>query len=116
MDFPVGRQFRRSSECLPAGNSADAAGAPQIFISSGYGRGSALVSVGRTASGEWTANAIWRAKTLKSKFSDVVIHEKHAYGLDEGVLTCISLADGTRRWKNGRYGYGQLILVNQTLL
>lgn len=97
-------------------SATDAADPSQIFISSGYGRGSAIVAVGRTASGEWTANATWRAKTLKSKFSNVVIHEKHAYGLDEGVLTCISLADGTRRWKNGRYGYGQLILVNETLL
>ncbi|MBM4076577.1 MAG: hypothetical protein FJ267_13180 [Planctomycetes bacterium] len=88
----------------------------QVLISSGYGRGIALLSVRRSKSGEWSANEVWRAKTLKSKFSDVIVHEGHAYGLDEGILTCISLLDGVRRWKNGRYGYGQLILVNETLL
>lgn len=88
----------------------------QLLISSGYGRGSALISIARTGTAEWAANAIWQAKSLKSKFSDVIVHEGHVYGLDEGILACISLSDGTRRWKNGRYGYGQLILVNDTLL
>lgn len=88
----------------------------QMLISSGYGRGSALISVIHRSSGEWTAQSVWHATTLKSKFSDVIVHHQHAYGLDEGILTCISLADGTRRWKNGRYGYGQLILVNDMLM
>lgn len=108
--------------CQPAilsvqiGVPAAGAEAHQLLISSGYGRGSALISVNCAQSGEWTASAIWRTKALKSKFSDIIVHEGHAYGLDEGILTCISVTDGTRRWKNGRYGYGQLILVNQTLL
>lgn len=103
---------------LPLGIEAvvDGTETHQLLISSGYGRGSALISVSRTSSGEWTANTIWQAKSLKSKFSDVIVRDGHAYGLDEGILTCISLTDGTRRWKSGRYGYGQLILVNQTLL
>jgi len=88
----------------------------QILISSGYGRGSALISVTRNSREEWTVNEVWRASTLKSKFSSVVVHGGHAFGLDDGILTCISLADGTRRWKQGRYGHGQLILVNDMLL
>ena len=41
---------------------------------------------------------------------------KYVFGLDEGLLTCLSLRDGQRRWKQGRYGYGQLLLVEDTLL
>ncbi len=87
-----------------------------LLISSGYGRGSALLSVARDAAGEWAAHEMWTSKALKSKFSSVVIRDNHAYGLDDGILCCIALEDGTRRWKSGRYGYGQLILVNDCLL
>ena len=88
----------------------------RLLISSGYGRGSALLSVHRDSSGEWTTQEVWKSKTLKSKFSSVVIRDQYAYGLDDGILSCLSLEDGTRRWKSGRYGYGQLILVNELLL
>ncbi len=88
----------------------------EVLISSGYGRGSALLSVVGDSSGEWTAHEIWTSKALKCKFSSVVIRGNYAYGLDEGILCCIALEDGTRRWKNGRYGYGQLLLVNDCLL
>ncbi|HVG20223.1 MAG TPA: alcohol dehydrogenase, partial [Blastocatellia bacterium] len=40
----------------------------------------------------------------------------HAYGLDEGILTCVDLSTGERKWKGGRYGYGQLLLANGHLI
>lgn len=101
---------------IPAGNRRKGIEAYHLLISSGYGRGCGLIEVARSSSGEWTAREVWRAKTLKSKFSCVVVYGSYAYGLDEGILTCISLADGARRWKQGRYGYGQLVLVNDLLL
>lgn len=101
----------------PIAARADGAEAHQLLISSGYGRGCAMISVAcNSPADEWSAREMWRTATLKSKFSSVVIRDGHAYGLDDGILTCISLADGMRRWKNGRYGYGQLILVNDVLL
>jgi outer membrane protein assembly factor BamB len=112
----------RVNVCQPAiidshaGKSQPGVESHELLISSGYGRGSALISVARNSASEWTATEVWHAKTLKSKFSSVVVHDRHAYGLDDGILTCISLADGTRRWKQGRYGHGQLILVNDMLL
>jgi outer membrane protein assembly factor BamB len=38
------------------------------------------------------------------------------YGLDDGVLVCLDLTDGERRWKGGRYGHGQTLLVGDVLL
>jgi hypothetical protein len=48
---------------------------------------------------------------LKPHFSDFVVHEGHAYGFDGSILACIGVEDGERKWKGGRYGHGQLVLL-----
>ena len=48
---------------------------------------------------------------MKPYFNDFVVHEGHAFGFDGSILACIDLADGTRKWKGGRYGHGQLVLL-----
>ena len=53
---------------------------------------------------------------MKNKFNSSVLHEGNVYGLDEGILTCVDAKTGDRRWKGGRYGYGQLILANGHLI
>jgi hypothetical protein len=35
-------------------------------------------------------------------------------GLDDGILACIDARDGSRKWKQGRYGHGQILLVGET--
>jgi len=86
-----------------------------IFISSGYGKGSALLEI-RRLDGRFSFHKRWGNRNLKAKFSSVVIHEGCVYGLDGSILTCIDLKTGQRHWKAGRYGYGQLILVGSTLI
>ena len=45
------------------------------------------------------------------------MHEGHAFGFDGSILACIDLEDGKRKWKGGRYGHGQLVLLpDQDLL
>jgi outer membrane protein assembly factor BamB len=67
--------------------------------------------------GGWKAVERWTSPGLKPYFSDFVVHEGHAYGFDGRILACIDLADGQRRWKGGRYGSGQLVLLpDQDLL
>jgi len=53
---------------------------------------------------------------LKPKFTNLVRRGHHVYGLDEGVLTCVNLESGNREWKEGRYGHGQILLVDDLLL
>ena len=54
---------------------------------------------------------------LKPYFNDFVVHNGHAFGFDGSILACIDLADGQRKWKGGRYGHGQLVLLpDQDLL
>jgi outer membrane protein assembly factor BamB len=45
-----------------------------------------------------------------------VVHDGFVYGLDDKILTCLDLATGQRRWRGGRYGYGQLLLTGDVLL
>ena len=88
-----------------------------IFISSGYAQGAALVEVNRTGD-DWTAGTTgWeRSRDFKAKFNDFVPRDGFVYGMDEGILCCFDLSSGKRRWKRGRYGYGQLLLVDDLLL
>ena len=48
---------------------------------------------------------------LKPYYNDFVVHQGHAFGFDGGILACIDLEDGKRKWKGGRYGRGQLVLL-----
>jgi len=86
-----------------------------ILISMGYGKGMRRLKVQQTDDG-WSVDEVWISNRLKTKFNDFVCKDGYAYGLDEGILTCIDLTDGSRQWKNGKYGYGQVLLVNNKLL
>ncbi len=55
---------------------------------------------------------MWTSTGLKPYFNDFVVHDGHAFGFDGGILACIDLQDGKRKWKGGRYGYGQLLLLS----
>jgi outer membrane protein assembly factor BamB len=62
--------------------------------------------------GGWTAAEVWTSTGLKPYFNDLVVHNGYAYGFDGGILACIDLRDGQRKWKGGRYGHGQLLLLS----
>jgi outer membrane protein assembly factor BamB len=61
--------------------------------------------------GGWTTEERWTSTGLKPYFNDYVVHKGHAFGFDGGILACIDLEDGKRKWKGGRYGHGQLVLL-----
>jgi outer membrane protein assembly factor BamB len=61
--------------------------------------------------GGWTVEKRWSSITLKPSFSPIVVHQGHAFGFDGSILACIDVEDGKRKWKGGRYGSGQLVLL-----
>lgn len=80
------------------------------------GMGTRRLSIKHSGS-TWTPEEKWTSNGLKPYFNDMVVHKGHAYGFDGAILSCIDLADGKRKWKGGRFGNGQmLLLADQDLL
>ena len=74
------------------------------------GVGTRRLAVARGPAG-WTVQERWTSTGFKPYFNDFVVHEGHAFGIDGNILACIDLADGQRKWKGGRYGHGQIVLL-----
>lgn len=88
----------------------------RVFLSTGYGVGGKLFGLRpAVAPASLEAALLWESQGLKAKFTNVVEHEGHLYGLDDGILVCLDPA-GERCWKGGRYGHGQLLLAGGRLI
>ncbi len=90
-------------------------GPDRFFVSSGYGKGAALVEL-KTEGGKLSAAPVWESASMKNKFNSSVLHEGHVYGLDEGMLTCVDVQTGQQKWKARGYGYGQVVLASGHLI
>jgi outer membrane protein assembly factor BamB len=94
----------------PKAVQAHALSQTQLVVGTLAGPGVARIDVSRDG-GDWKVSERWATMDLKPEFPDFVVHEGHAYGLDAGILCCIELESGTRKWKGGRYGRGQVMLL-----
>ena len=80
------------------------------------GQGTRRLHVSQAA-GKWKIEERWTSNGLKPYFNDFVVHKGNAYGFDGNILSSISLEDGKRNWKGGRFGNGQMVLLaDQDLL
>jgi outer membrane protein assembly factor BamB len=90
-----------------------------LLITSGDamgGVGMRRIAVTHTPAG-WKAEERWTSRGLTPSFNDTVVHNGHAFGFSGSILACIDVKDGTRNWKGGRYGNGQIVLLaDQDLL
>ena len=109
-------------------SQAHVVGENQVFVSKGYTKGAGLFEFDPAAvreaaqSGKPTApTRVWDNVTnaravLKTKLSNVCFRNGFVYGLDEEILQCVDLATGKQQWKRGRYGQGQLLMIDDLLL
>lgn len=87
-----------------------------LLVADGSGFSLRRIAITRN-DGKWSVAERWESTRLKAYFNDFVVHEGHAFGFDGSILACIDLEDGSRKWKGGRYGHGQLLLLaDQDLL
>ncbi|MCW5556268.1 MAG: PQQ-binding-like beta-propeller repeat protein [Verrucomicrobiae bacterium] len=85
----------------------------RLMVSAGYNVGSELFAV---APGTNAPSSLWKSKKLKAKFANPVFRDGFVYGLDDSILACLDARDGSQRWKEGRYGHGQALLVGDLYL
>ena len=90
-------------------------GTNRFLLSGGYGKGCTAFEVGQ-ANGVFSAHEVWHNTYLKNKFSSSVLYGGYIYGLDDETLTCLDAMSGERKWREGRYGYGQLLLAGGKLV
>lgn len=91
-------------------------GDADIVIPSELGQGTRRIHV-EEKDGKLVDEIVWTSRSLKPDFNDFVIYEDHAYGFDNRIFTCVDFATGEQAWKGGRYGKGQVLLLeNQGLL
>ena len=83
----------------------------RVLASAGYGVGARLFHITRDG-----AQLVWESLRLKAKFAHLIYYQGYVYGLDDGILVCLDPETGRRKWKRGRYGHGQLLLVEDLLL
>lgn len=109
--YPWGKGFPHVSIPIPHNTN-------QLLFSSGYGVGAELLQITPPSAqtNAWQADRIWKSGRMKAKFSNLVSKDNFAYGLDDGILACINLADGSQAWKEGRYGHGQGLLIGDHYL
>ncbi|MBN1865483.1 MAG: PQQ-like beta-propeller repeat protein [Victivallales bacterium] len=86
-----------------------------IFITSGYGRGGALLSF---SGGK--LKKVWENKSLCSHFSTPVLFDGHLYGVNgnagSGQLVCIELKSGKGKWSEKSVGFGSLMVADGKII
>ena len=111
----------------PGGSSSNASASQavpvsdnRLLLSKDYGTGSALIELTAVPDGGWLTSPVWEnSGALKTKFTNVAVKDGFAYGLSDGILECIAIETGDRRWKDrrrGNFGHGQILLVGDVLL
>jgi outer membrane protein assembly factor BamB len=91
-------------------------GENRILVPLGMEQPTDLVEV-KQAGDAFSASKLWASRNLKPSFNDFVVHGDYIYGFDGSIFSCVDLKTGERKWKKGRYGTGQvLLLADQGLL
>lgn len=83
----------------------------EVFISSAYGYGCALLRMTLDSVTE-----VWRNKNMKNHVNSCVLVGGHLYGFDESELKCLNWKTGEVTWRDRGYGKGSLMLADGKLI
>jgi outer membrane protein assembly factor BamB len=81
-----------------------------VLLGTGMGTGTRRLEV-VADKGDIKFQERWTSLDMKPDFNDYVAFNGFLYGLDHNILCCVDLSTGKRKWKNGRYGNGQIVLL-----
>lgn len=98
-------------------NAADpVADGDRLFLSSGYGKGAALLKLG--AGGP---EVVWQNKSMRNQMNPSVLLDGHLYGVDGNTtdrakLKCLELATGQEKWAETGIGNGSVAVAGGRLI
>ncbi|HEY3852765.1 MAG TPA: PQQ-binding-like beta-propeller repeat protein [Verrucomicrobiae bacterium] len=89
----------------------------RVFISSGYGKGAALLKI----TGQPEPEVVWKSKVLATQLNSSVLVDGFLYGLsgdggDDAPLKCVEYATGTEKWSYPQIGTGGIIAADGKLI
>ncbi len=90
----------------------------RVILGTGMGAGTRCIEVKPDGEGV-KIETVWTTSEMKPDYNDYVAHQGFIYGFDHNIFACVDLATGKRKWKKGRYGNGQVLLLpdaNQLLV
>jgi outer membrane protein assembly factor BamB len=86
----------------------------KVFISSGYGKGCAMLDISGPR-----AKEIWRNESIRNHFSSTILLDGHLYACDgntgRGDLVCLDAASGRETWRQ-KTGFGSLVVLNRHIV
>ncbi|HYF36509.1 MAG TPA: PQQ-binding-like beta-propeller repeat protein, partial [Prosthecobacter sp.] len=88
----------------------------RVFLSAGYHAGCIMLRISQTGDGKLTAAKEWESLRMKTQFNSVALRDGHLYGLDDNKLACLDVESGERLWKEGRFGSGQSLMVDDLVI
>jgi outer membrane protein assembly factor BamB len=84
-----------------------------VLLPTGMNMGTRALRLKKNNS-QYSVEELWTSRQLKPDFVDLVTYKGYAYGNDGGLLACIDLKTGERKWKGGHYGKGQILLLENS--
>lgn len=85
-------------------------GESDLIVPTGDGVGMVRLSVTRDGA-EWKIDEKWSERSMRPSFNDFLIHAGHCYGFNQNIFCSIDAETGERNWLEGRYGFGQALLL-----
>lgn len=83
----------------------------QVFITSGYGRGAAVVDFSAA-----DPKQVWENKLMRTHMSGPVLIAGHVYGFDDNRLTCLNWKSGELKWSEKSPQKGALMAAGDKLI
>jgi outer membrane protein assembly factor BamB len=87
----------------------------QVFLSSDYGTGCALLRISPNGAGGVKAEEVYFSREMRNHYSTSVLIDGKLYGYSSRILTCMDFATGTVEWRDRSVGKGQVIAAEGLL-
>lgn len=86
-----------------------------VFLSSDYGTGCALLHITSNGAGGQKAEEVYFNREMRNHYSSSVLIDGALYGFSSRILTCMDMATGAVHWRDRSVGKGQVIAADGLL-